>query len=668
MSNEIQDYKKQCEKQNIKPNEEVLIALNAAGETGELNLSRKTLSAWTWEVLGRIVSSSMKIKRVNLSDCLIPPRGLTAVLTSLRHDCSVDTLILRGNAIQTTNVAYLGTLLKHNGIIKRLSLEWNSIGIFIDAFSQFCEGLGTNKSLELLDLKNNQLPPESGQYLGEAIKKNTYLKTLDLRWNNLGWKGGQYLQEAMEINQTLTVIKLTGNCMSDDMIKSIEQCAQHNGSKEKIIKDCELKTDFLKRHLKRIEEERTSEVQELSRSNEMKIRQVVRESETRVSQLERLLTERASTIDMLQERLTSMETSSKQHEEKRFDLKNQLLEKDKLNEQLVEEINKQKNEWLEKLEKKNEEIQAIKSEYENKMETQFQQLKQMEIKISSQSKEMEILAADALQLKETLNGVRKKHEEALAEEQRVHKEMVTQTEKRCEEKLSQHEVELALVRTKSQNQLKLLEQEKEELERSLSDLRIQLNRERAQWQEDLAVALQQSKTREVSKLSQYEERITSLREEKASLEKQLALSHSTMSQLQQQNSSLVAELGEPQRRLSQLHEELSTEKVASQRIRVELSECRSKLEAKRQEAEKIQTRMEDLQRKMDELTTTQANREKEHVKEFDRLQNLLIQREREIQNIRADEVERAGVLYSAFNKYLGSLSPSVGVSQASLRV
>ena len=87
--------------------------------------------------------------------------------------------------------------------------------------------------------------------------------------------------------------------------------------------------------------------------------------------------------------------------------------------------------------------------------------------------------------------------EALAEEQRAHREMVIQTEKRCEEKLSQHEVELALVRSKSQNQLKLLEHEKEELERSVSELRAQLSRERAQWQEDLAAALQQSKSREV---------------------------------------------------------------------------------------------------------------------------------------------------------------------------
>lgn len=82
-------------------------------------MSRKTLSAWVWESLGRIISSSVNIRVLNLSDCLIPPRGLTALLAYLSRDCSVESLILRGNAIQTSNVAYLGTVLRQNCSLKR---------------------------------------------------------------------------------------------------------------------------------------------------------------------------------------------------------------------------------------------------------------------------------------------------------------------------------------------------------------------------------------------------------------------------------------------------------------------------------------------------------------------------------------------------------------------
>jgi DNA repair exonuclease SbcCD ATPase subunit len=538
----------------------------------------------------------------------------------------------------------------------------------VDAFSQFCKGLEVNETLEFLDLKNNQLPPECGQYLGDALKHNTSLKTLDIRWNNLGWKGGHFLHEALQSNQTLTKIELVGNCMSDDLMKLVEQCAKPNALRERIQKDFEIKTDFLKRHLKELEEERTSEVQELSRSNEMRIRQVVRENESRVSQLENVLSERAATINMLQERLTAMERTVKQQDAKIGDLENLSLEKDRLYQMLVEEGKQLRGEWEKKLEGKAEQIRMLVVEHETKLSAEINQRKQIEMRIESQVEEMETLATETLQLNETLKAVRKKHQESLAEEQRVSQELLLHTEKRCDEKLNQQEVELALVCAKYQNQVRLLEQEKEGAECSLTELRSLLNRERARWQEDLSAVQQQAKAREIAKLNQYEEKINSLQEEKVSLEKQLSLSHSMMSQLQQQNSSLVAELGEPQRKLLQLHEELSAERVTSQRLRAELAESRSHLEAKKQDVEKLQRLMEDLQTRVSELTVGQSSREQQQAKEVDRLQAVLAHMEREIQSIRADEVERAGALYSAFSKYLGSLSPSAGLKQTSVRV
>lgn len=35
-----------------------------------------------------------------------------------------------------------------------------------------------NKTLEFLDLQNNQLSPECGQYLSDAVRLNNSLKTL----------------------------------------------------------------------------------------------------------------------------------------------------------------------------------------------------------------------------------------------------------------------------------------------------------------------------------------------------------------------------------------------------------------------------------------------------------------------------------------------------------
>jgi hypothetical protein len=70
-----------------------------------------------------------------------------------------------------------------------------------------------------------------------------------------------------------------------------------------------------------------------------------RENESRVSQLESVLSERAATINMLQERLTIMERTVKQQDEKRGDLENLMLEKDRMYQMLVEKGKQLREEW-----------------------------------------------------------------------------------------------------------------------------------------------------------------------------------------------------------------------------------------------------------------------------------------------------------------------------------
>jgi chromosome segregation ATPase len=70
-----------------------------------------------------------------------------------------------------------------------------------------------------------------------------------------------------------------------------------------------------------------------------------RENESQVSQLESVLSERAATINMLQERLTTMERTLKQQDAKKGDLENLILEKDRMHQKLVEEGKQLREEW-----------------------------------------------------------------------------------------------------------------------------------------------------------------------------------------------------------------------------------------------------------------------------------------------------------------------------------
>nr|CAD7412639.1 unnamed protein product [Timema poppensis] len=356
MVSAVKIYIKLCQDAHFAPNDDVIAALKTAGfswrqnrssqlqvtrvcdvetrKSGELNLRKQTLSCWTWESLGRVLSSSGAVFKVDLSDCLIPSQGVACLLGHLAHNTSVHTLVLRGNNIQSHNVGRVGALLKRNGHLKKLSLEWNSLGLSPEMFSEFCEGLSLNVSLESLDLKNNQLPPEVARDLARAISRNKTLKYLDLRWNNLGWNGGQLLQAALNKNTSLVKVKAQGNYIPQEIVQALERrtpkdvdhLAQSEFLRQRLAHLKNMEEQKLAQHaleskdkmaeVVKLEQERSKELEELARANERKLRDELERSNCRVSQLENLLSEHGAAISTLRTRLQETEADLKNTRDK----------------------------------------------------------------------------------------------------------------------------------------------------------------------------------------------------------------------------------------------------------------------------------------------------------------------------------------------------------------
>jgi hypothetical protein len=59
-----------------------------------------------------------------------------------------------------------------------LTLEWNNLGTWEDAFATFCGGLAANSALRQLDLRNNQISHKGAEELALALKGNTTLQQL----------------------------------------------------------------------------------------------------------------------------------------------------------------------------------------------------------------------------------------------------------------------------------------------------------------------------------------------------------------------------------------------------------------------------------------------------------------------------------------------------------
>merc|ERR1719422_803319 len=110
----------------------------------------------------------------------------------------------------------------------KLYLEWNCLGQDQEAFSQFCSGLAGNTSLEVLDLRNNQLSANNAVILCHALTVNTSLRELDLRWNNLGPSGGQKFSELLQSSCNIVKLELQGNHLGKEFLHSIECLVNRN--------------------------------------------------------------------------------------------------------------------------------------------------------------------------------------------------------------------------------------------------------------------------------------------------------------------------------------------------------------------------------------------------------------------------------------------------------
>ena len=54
------------------------------------------------------------------------------------------------------------------------------MGMIDTSFGVFCEALGSNSSLQVLDLRNNQISHDGAAELGVALKRNCTLRSLGL--------------------------------------------------------------------------------------------------------------------------------------------------------------------------------------------------------------------------------------------------------------------------------------------------------------------------------------------------------------------------------------------------------------------------------------------------------------------------------------------------------
>lgn len=170
-------YSRLCKESGAEPQEAVLQRLHGLLR-GRLDLATQSLTLDTCRALGKLLQKEALLTELVLSDCMLSDEGATLLLQGLCVNTVVRFLDLKGNNLCAAGAEALGKLLRQNKSIQSLTLEWNSLGPWEDAFATFCGALAANSTLRQLDLRNNQISHKGAEELALALRSNASLQQL----------------------------------------------------------------------------------------------------------------------------------------------------------------------------------------------------------------------------------------------------------------------------------------------------------------------------------------------------------------------------------------------------------------------------------------------------------------------------------------------------------
>jgi Ran GTPase-activating protein (RanGAP) involved in mRNA processing and transport len=139
----------------------------------------------------------------------------------LKHNTTLTSLNLLGDAIGNEGAQEVAEALKHNTTLTKLSLWLNDIGT--GGAKAIAEALKYNKSLNSLDLTSNEIGSEGVKVVGESLKHNMTLTELYLSNNDIDSEGVKAITEALKYNTTLTTLDIENADSSGQITRELNK-------------------------------------------------------------------------------------------------------------------------------------------------------------------------------------------------------------------------------------------------------------------------------------------------------------------------------------------------------------------------------------------------------------------------------------------------------------
>ncbi|XP_033703549.1 leucine-rich repeat-containing protein 45 isoform X1 [Tursiops truncatus] len=665
-------YSRLCKESGAEPQETVLQQMHQLPQ-GRLDLATQSLTVDTCRALGKLLQKEALLTELVLSDCMLSEEGAVLLLQGLCVNTIVRFLDLKGNNLRASGAEALAKLLRQNKSIQSLTLEWNSLGTWEEAFAAFCGALAANGALRQLDLRNNQISHKGAEELALALKSNTSLQQLDfppdLRWNHIGLLGGRALVNCLPSNRTLWKLELAGNSIPGDILRAVEQAMDHNQDRQTAFRESQARAHVLSKEVRHLREEKSKQFLDLMETIDRQREEMVRSSKAsaaRVGQLQEALNERHSIINALKAKLQMAEAALALSEQKAQDLGELLAtteqEQRSLAQRQAKEHRLEQQEAAERESKLRRDLSAANEknlllqnqvdELERKVKSQQDQLFLTRQELTNTAAELKMRAVQA---EERLELEKKRSRQSLEDAEHLRFKEVEHMTRHLEES------ERAM-----QERVQRLEAVRLSLEEELSRAKAAALSERSQAEEELIKAKNQVRLEEQQRLAHLEEKLRLLAQARDEAQSACLQQKQVVADAQARASQLGRQVEGLTRRLEELQQELSNkdqEKAAEvTRVRLELQEQNGRLQAELTAQEALKEKAAALERQLKVIASDHREALLDRESENASLREKLRLKQAEIARIRDEEAQRASFLQNAVLAYvqgspLRTLSP-----------
>ncbi|CAG9540172.1 unnamed protein product, partial [Cercopithifilaria johnstoni] len=204
----------------------------------KLNLSfNKQINLRGWQAICKAIRDAPSMQYLNLRYTSLSDRAVPLLARALRSQSSLTILHLENISLSGRNLILVGCALKGNTVLRELYLGENNLQPADGA--HIYQIIITSVSIQLLDLRNNQLQDGGLRHICDALRhrdtlKNSALSALVL-WNNrLTSCGMEALAQALMENSKLETLNIGSNSLLLDGIVKLKPALQQNCSLQRL--------------------------------------------------------------------------------------------------------------------------------------------------------------------------------------------------------------------------------------------------------------------------------------------------------------------------------------------------------------------------------------------------------------------------------------------------